>query len=43
VERRKLERALKETGGNKHRAAAALQVSYKALLQKQKDHGVGDH
>jgi DNA-binding NtrC family response regulator len=42
VERRKLEQALKEAAGNKHRAAAALQVSYKTLMQKQKDYGIAD-
>jgi DNA-binding NtrC family response regulator len=42
VERRKVEQALKEAGGNKHRAAEMLQVSYKALLQKQKEHGIVD-
>jgi transcriptional regulator with GAF, ATPase, and Fis domain len=42
VERRKVEHALKEAGGNKQRAASALQVSYKTLIQKQKDYGIGD-
>lgn len=42
VERRKLEQALAEAEGNKHRAAAALQVSYKTLLQKQKEYGIAD-
>jgi DNA-binding NtrC family response regulator len=42
VERRKVEQALKESGGNKHRAAEMLQVSYKALLQKQKEHRIVD-
>ena len=42
VERRKLEQALAEAEGNKHRAAAALQVSYKTLLQKQKEYGIPD-
>ena len=42
VERRKIEQALKESGGNKHRAAEILQVSYKMLLQKQKEHHIID-
>jgi DNA-binding NtrC family response regulator len=40
VERIKLEEALRNAKGNKERAAEALQVSYKALLQKQREHGV---
>ena len=42
VERRKVEQALKEAGGNKQRAASALQVSYKTLIQKQKDYGIAE-
>jgi DNA-binding NtrC family response regulator len=42
VERLKLEEALKNARGNKERAAETLQVSYKALLQKQREHGVAD-
>jgi DNA-binding NtrC family response regulator len=42
VERVKLEEALKNARGNKERAAEALQVSYKALLQKQREHGLSD-
>jgi two-component system response regulator AtoC len=42
VERVKLEEALRNARGNKERAAEALQVSYKALLQKQREHGVSD-
>jgi DNA-binding NtrC family response regulator len=42
VERRKVGQALKEAAGNKHRAAERLQVSYKMLLQKQKEHGIAD-
>jgi DNA-binding NtrC family response regulator len=42
VERRKVEQALKDAGGDKQRAAAALQVSYKAFLQKQREYGIGD-
>jgi DNA-binding NtrC family response regulator len=42
VERVKLEAALKNAKGNKERAAEALQVSYKALLHKQREHGLVD-
>jgi transcriptional regulator with GAF, ATPase, and Fis domain len=42
VERRKVEQALKAASGNKQRAAAALQISYKALIQKQKEYGIAD-
>jgi transcriptional regulator with GAF, ATPase, and Fis domain len=42
VERRKLERALIETAGNKQRAAEALQISYKTMLQKLKEYGIDD-
>jgi DNA-binding NtrC family response regulator len=40
VERRKIEQALKEAAGNKGRAAELLQVSYKQLTSKLKDHGL---
>jgi len=40
VERRKVGRALRDAGGDKARAAEALQISYKALLQKQREHGL---
>ena len=42
VERLKVEQALKSARGNKARAAEALQVSYKTLLQKQKEYGITD-
>jgi DNA-binding NtrC family response regulator len=42
VERRKLERALSEAAGNKQRAAEALQISYKTMLQKLKEYGIAD-
>jgi DNA-binding NtrC family response regulator len=42
VERRKLETALSETAGNKQRAADALQISYKTLLQKLKEYGIAE-
>ena len=35
-----IERVLRETGGNKSRAAEILQVSYKTLLTKIKDYGL---
>ena len=40
VERRKIEQALREAGGNKAKAAAMLQVASKALLAKMKDYGI---
>ena len=42
VERRKLESALSEAAGNKQRAAEALQISYKTMLQKLKEYGIAD-
>jgi DNA-binding NtrC family response regulator len=42
VERRKIEQAVKDAAGNKVRAADLLQVSYKTLMQKLKDHGFVD-
>ena len=40
VERRKVEHAMREAGGNRERAAEALQISYKALLQKLREYAV---
>jgi DNA-binding NtrC family response regulator len=40
VERRKIEQALKEAGGNKGRAADVLQVSYKTFTAKLRDYGL---
>jgi DNA-binding NtrC family response regulator len=40
AERRKIQHALREAGGDKGRAADLLQVGYKALLVKMKDLGV---
>jgi transcriptional regulator with PAS, ATPase and Fis domain len=40
VESRLIHKVLKETGGNKTRAAEILQVSYKTLLTKIKDYGI---
>jgi DNA-binding NtrC family response regulator len=42
VERRKIESALSEAAGNKQRAAEALQISYKTLLQKLKEYGIAE-
>jgi DNA-binding NtrC family response regulator len=42
VERRKLELALSEAGGNKQRAAEALQIGYKQMVQKMRDYGIAD-
>jgi DNA-binding NtrC family response regulator len=38
AESRRIRKALKQTGGNKTRAAEILQVSYKTLLTKIKDY-----
>ena len=40
VERLKLGQALRDANGDKARAAETLQISYKALLQKQREHGI---
>jgi len=40
VERRKIEQALKESAGNRNRAAEMLQISYKMLVSKLKDYGL---
>jgi DNA-binding NtrC family response regulator len=40
IERLKLGQALRDANGDKARAAEALQISYKALLQKQREHGI---
>ena len=40
VERRKIEMALQEAGGNKAQAADVLQLGYKALMQKLKAYGL---
>ena len=40
TERRSIERALKTAGGNKAKAAEALQVSHKVLLSKLREYGV---
>jgi DNA-binding NtrC family response regulator len=42
VERRKMEMSLRDAAGNKPRAADALQISYKTLLQKLKEYGIAD-
>jgi DNA-binding NtrC family response regulator len=42
VERRKIEQALREAGGNKQRAAEQLQLTYKMFVSKQKDYGIPD-
>jgi DNA-binding NtrC family response regulator len=42
VERRKIEQALKDAAGNKQRAAEALQISYKTMLQKLKEYGIAE-
>ena len=40
MEKLKIEEVLKEAGGNKGRAAELLQVSYKMLLSKLREHGI---
>jgi DNA-binding NtrC family response regulator len=40
VERRKIERALKDAGGNKGRAADILQISFKVLTSKLREYGM---
>jgi transcriptional regulator with GAF, ATPase, and Fis domain len=42
AERRKIEQAIKEAAGNKAKAADLLQINIKTLLQKLKDHGIGE-
>jgi DNA-binding NtrC family response regulator len=43
VERRKLDRALKDAVGNRERAAEALQISYKTLVQKLREYGLSEN
>jgi DNA-binding NtrC family response regulator len=38
VERRKIQKALRDAGGSKERAAETLQISYKGLLQKLREY-----
>jgi DNA-binding NtrC family response regulator len=40
VERRKIEIALQQTGGNKAQAAHVLQLGFKVLMQKLKIYGI---
>jgi transcriptional regulator with PAS, ATPase and Fis domain len=40
VDRRKIEQTLKETSGDRGRTAEILQVSYKSLITKLKEHGL---
>jgi DNA-binding NtrC family response regulator len=42
IERRKIQTALRESAGQKPRAADLLQVSYKTLLQKLKEYGIDE-
>ena len=42
VERRKLRQALRAAAGDQTRAAEALQISVKVLLQKLRDYGIGE-
>jgi DNA-binding NtrC family response regulator len=43
VEKAKIEAVLAEAGGNKGRAAELLQIGYKALLAKLREHGIQDN
>ena len=43
VEKAKIEAVLAETGGNKGRAAELLQIGYKTLLAKLREHGISEH
>ena len=40
VEKAKIEESLREAAGSKGRAAELLQITYKALLGKLKEHGI---
>jgi DNA-binding NtrC family response regulator len=40
IERRKIGQALRETAGNRNRAAEVLQISYKMLVAKLKEYGL---
>ena len=42
VERRKIEAAIKDAAGNKARAAELLQLTFKTLTQKMREHGIAD-
>jgi len=42
AEKAKIEEVLREASGNKGRAAELLQISYKMLLAKLKEHGIAD-
>jgi len=42
LERDLIERALERTGGNRTQAAKLLEISYKALVYKVRDYGLGD-
>jgi transcriptional regulator with GAF, ATPase, and Fis domain len=42
VEKAKIEEVLAEAGGNKGRAAELLQIGYKNLLAKLREHGIAD-
>jgi DNA-binding NtrC family response regulator len=42
VERRKIEETMREAGGDRQRAAQALQISFKMLLQKIKEYGIAE-
>ena len=43
VERRKIDQAMQDAGGNKQRAAEVLQISYKALTSKLREFGITEN
>jgi DNA-binding NtrC family response regulator len=43
VEKAKIEAVLEEAGGNKGRAAELLQIGYKGLLAKLREHGIAEN
>ena len=42
LERELIVKALEQTGGNRTQAAKVLEISYKALVYKIRDFGIGD-
>jgi DNA-binding NtrC family response regulator len=41
AEKKMIEQTLRKTGGNKSKAAELLKISYKTLLNKIKEYGIG--
>jgi two-component system response regulator HydG len=42
VEKRKIEQAIRDSGDNRQRAADALQITYKTLVQKLRDYDIAE-